>query len=398
MSKTIKGILVINSGSSSIKFSLFTCHAIKLLYHGIIKELYTSPCINILNSNHETIFSQHITTQGHHAALDNIFLWLSKLSDSIVLQVVGHRVVHGGQLFFRPTLVTKQTLEAMADFIPLAPLHQPHNLEAIKIIQNMFPQLPQIACFDTAFHLSQNKISQLFAIPRKLTSAGIIRYGFHGLSYEYIASTLVDKIGDIGNKRVIIAHLGNGASMCAMHKRKSIATSMGFTALDGLMMGTRCGRIDPGVILYLLEKKQYTIKEVQHLLYNESGLLGVSDISSNMHELLTSHDPRAKEAINLFCYRAALEFGSLLVALNGCDLLVFTAGIGENSWVIRQKICHVINFLGIKIDINANKTNATLISEPDSSIMVSVISTDEEYMIAKHSDKYVRNMTGELFA
>lgn len=377
---------MINSGSSSIKFSLFACQQkLNLLYHGEIEGLFASPHLTIFNTSHAQIFKKKIASQGHEAGLRTFFDWFEQLSDSISLTAAGHRVVHGGKYFFHPTLVTDDTMKAMASLNPLAPLHQPHNLEAIRIIKTIYPKLPQIACFDTTFHRSQEKLATLFAIPRKLTEEGVLRYGFHGISYEYITSVLTQHIGETGNKRVIVAHLGNGASMCAMYQRKSVASSMGFTALDGLMMGTRCGRIDPGVLLYLIQEKNYTVKEIEHLLYKESGLLGVSGISHDVRELLANSGINAQEAIDLFCYRAALEVGSLSAALKGCDALVFTAGIGENAAIIRKKICEHLIWLGIKINDKANETNSVIISDKDSKIMVSVIPTNEEYMIAQHT-------------
>jgi acetate kinase len=283
-------------------------------------------------------------------------------------------------------------MKKMEILIPFAPYHQPQNLEAIKIIKKIYPKMAQVACFDTTFHLTQEKLATLFAISRSLTDEGVVRYGFHGISYEYIASVITQHIGDIGNKRVIVAHLGNGASMCAMHQRKSVAISMGLTPLDGLMMGTRCGRIDPGVLLYLLQEKHYTAKQLEHLLYKESGLLGVSGISNDVRELLSSEEANAKEAIDLFCYRAALEFGSLSAALKGCDAFIFTAGIGEHAPMIRKKICEQLSWLGIKIDNEANKKNSVIISEEGCSIIVSVIPTNEEYMIAKHT----RTLVGDF--
>jgi acetate kinase len=379
-------ILVINSGSSSIKFSIFSCHKeLNLIYHGEIEDLYESPRIFILNANHAQILKQDISTQGHEAGLQTLFNWFEHLPNSMTLIAAGHRVVHGGTFFFHPTLVTDKVMKAMASLSPLAPLHQSHNLEAIKIIKTIYPKLPQVACFDTTFHRTQEKLATLFAIPKSLTNEGVIRYGFHGISYEYIASVITQHLGDIGNKRVIVGHLGNGSSMCAMYKRKSVATSMGFTALDGLMMGKRCGRIDPGVLLYLLQEKHYTAKQVEDLLYNKSGLLGVSGISNDVRELLSSSDANAKEAIDLFCYCAAIEFGFLSVALNGCDALVFTAGIGENAVLVRKKICEHLSWLGLKINNKDNENNATIFSEKDSKIIVSVIPTNEELMIAKHT-------------
>ena len=387
-----KVILVINSGSSSIKFSLFVYQQkLALLYHGVIDGLFDNPCLTVFNADHAQIVKQTISSKGHEAGLRTFFKWFETLSDSMTLKAVGHRVVHGGMYFTHPTLVTDEVMKKIASLIPMAPLHQSHNLEAIKIIKNIYPQLPQVACFDTTFHRTQEKLATLFAIPKSLTDEGVIRYGFHGISYEYIASVMTQHIGDIGNQRVIVAHLGNGASLCAMYQCKSVATSMGLTALDGLMMGTRCGRIDPGVLLYLLQEKNYSAKQLENLLYNESGLLGVSGISYDVRELLSSSDPRANEAIELFCYRAALEVGYFAAALNGCDALVFTAGIGENSAVIRKKICERLTWLGIKINDASNQNNSTIISEKDSNIIVSVIPTNEEYMIAKHTWSTVGN-------
>jgi len=386
-------ILVINSGSSSIKFSLFTYQKeLNLLYYGKIDALFESPCFTLFNSRHAQIVQQKILSQGHEAGIQTFFEWFEQRSDSMKLTAVGHRVVHGGMFFSHPALVTDETLNTMASLNSLAPLHQPHNLEAIRIIKMIYPELPQVACFDTTFHRTQEKMATLFAIPGNLTAAGIIRYGFHGISYEYIASVITQYIGETGTKRVIVAHLGNGASMCAMYQRKSVATSMGFTALDGLMMGTRCGRIDPGVLLYLMQEKNYSANELQHLFYNESGLLGVSGISNNMRELLSSSDTHAKEAIDLFCYRAVLEVGSLAAALKGCDALVFTAGIGENAAIIRKKICEQLSWLGMKLNDNANEMNSVIISDTDSKIIVSVIPTNEEYIIAQHTWDVMTNL------
>jgi acetate kinase len=386
-----EGILVINSGSSSIKFSIFINQKeLSLLYHGEVQSISDSPVLTIFNASHTQILTLNISTKGIGAGLGAIFNWLEHLSDSIKLKAVGHRVVHGGKYFLHPTLVTDEDMKKMASLIPFAPYHQPQNLEAIKIIKDLHPTMAQVACFDTTFHQTQEKLATLFAIPKALTDEGIIRYGFHGISYEYIASVITQHIGDIGNKRVIVAHLGNGASMCAMYQRKSVATTMGLTALDGLMMGTRCGGIDPGILLYLLQEKHYTTKQLEHLLYAESGLLGVSGISNDVRELLSSENVNAKEAIDLFCYRAALEVGSLFAALKGCDAFVFTAGIGEHAPMIRKKICEKLSWLGIKIDNEANKNNSVIISEKSCNIIVSVIPTNEEYMIAKHTWSMVK--------
>jgi acetate kinase len=386
MIKKDEVILVINSGSSSIKFSLFVCQQeLNLLYHGEIESIFVTPCMTIFNASHVQVVKKNISSNGHEAGLRSLFDWFLHLSDAVTLKAVGHRVVHGGKYFFQPTIVTDEVMKRIASLIPLAPLHQPHNLEAIKITQTLYPKLPQVACFDTTFHLTQEKLATLFAIPSSLTDEGVIRYGFHGISYEYIASVITQHIGDIGYHRVIVAHLGNGASMCAMFQCKSVITSMGLTPLDGLMMGTRCGRIDPGLLLYLLQEKNYSVKQLEHLLYNESGLLGVSGLSYDMRELLSSPDLKANEAIELFCYRAALEVGLCSVALNGFDVLIFTGGIGENSAVVREKICERLTWLGLKINAEANKNNLVIISEKNCNIMVGVIPTNEEYMVAKHT-------------
>lgn len=380
-------ILAINSGSSSIKFSIFSCQEnLKLLYSGEVESITDSPCLTIFDHTHTQILKNPITTKGTKAGLHAFFQWFGKSPDDITLKSVGHRIVHGGKYFFHPTLVNDDVMKKIAGLIPLAPFHQPQNLEAIKIIKTMYPNTPQIACFDTSFHKTQNKLATLFAIPRTLIDEGIIRYGFHGISYEYIASVITQHIGDIGNQRVIVAHLGNGASMCAMHQRKSVATSMGLTALDGLMMGSRCGTIDPGVIIYLLEGKKLSVEKVSTLLYQESGLLGVSGISNDMRELQSSIAPHAIEAVDLFCYSAAKELSALCTSIQGCDAIIFTAGIGEKSAIVRKKICAHLQWLGIVLDEHANSQHATLISQKDeSAILVGVIPTNEDYMIAKHT-------------
>ncbi len=302
-------------------------------------------------------------------------------------------MVHGGQTFAGPTLIDAAVCRDLERFIPLAPLHQPHNLAAVNAITRVAPHLPQIACFDTSFHRTQSKFAQLFALPRKLTEEGIIRYGFHGLSYEYIAGVLPDHMHSRSDGRTIVAHLGNGASMCAMKKRRSVAASMGFTALDGLMMGRRCGSLDAGVVLHLLQNRGMTIDEVQHMLYRESGLLGVSGISNNMQVLLESADPKAQEAVDLFCYRAACELSSLVAPLEGLDSIIFTAGIGENSPYVRKAICGHLSWLGVNLDTVANDENATFIHNANSKIDVLVILTNEEAVIAADTRDLIGSLT-----
>jgi acetate kinase len=302
----------------------------------------------------------------------------------------GHRIVHGADRYSAPVLLTEALLAELAGFVPLAPLHQPHNLAAVEALAALAPDLPQVGCFDTAFHRTQPALAQAFALPRALSAEGIKRYGFHGLSYEYIAGVLPQHLGPAAEGRVVVAHLGNGASMCGMIGRRSAATTMGFTALDGLMMGTRAGNLDPGVLLYLIQHKGMDVERLTRLLYKESGLLGVSDLSQDMRTLLASDRPAAREAIELFCYRATRELGSLAAALGGLDALVFTGGIGERAAPVRARICTAAAWLGLSLDEAANATNATVISAAESRVAVLVVPTDEERMIAQHTVALLR--------
>ncbi len=381
-------ILVINAGSSSIKFSLFAGgQKLQLRYHGLIEQVGQRAHFSVLDATETEIINQNLASSQYAGLWRCFFNWLRDLPEHNHLIAVGHRVVHGGKRFVGPVRITPEVMEEIAALIPLAPLHQNHNLNAIKVMAKDYPDLLQVACFDTAFHHTQNPLHRIFAIPRSLTDAGMVRFGFHGLSYEYMASILPEQLGELGSGRVIVAHLGNGASVCALYQGKSVATSMGLTALDGLMMGTRCGHIDPGLILYLMQEKHYSVEQMLHLLYHESGLLGVSGISSDMRLLLESEDPHAVEAVELFCYRAALEIGALSIALGGCDALVFTAGIGEHAPQVRQKICQYLQGLGVNLDDAANLQNARIISQKNSPVMACVIPTNEEYMIAKQTRK-----------
>lgn len=293
-------------------------------------------------------------------------------------------MVHGAERYAEPVVLDDAAIEALAGFIPLAPLHQPHNVAGIRALHGLLPGVPQIACFDTAFHQTQPAIARRFALPRALSETGIKRYGFHGLSYEYIAHVLPDHFGAKAGGRVVVAHLGNGASMCAMQGRRSVATTMGFTALDGLMMGTRCGNIDPGVLLHLMEFHRMDAAGITKLLYKESGLLGVSGLSQDMRALLASGAPEAAEAVELFCYRVSRELGSLAAALGGLDALVFTAGIGEHAAPIRERVCRQAEWLGVRLDSAANERSETRISASDSAVDVLVVPTNEEWMIARH--------------
>lgn len=385
-----KIILVINTGSSSIKFSLFKEENLELEYNGKIENISEEAIFTITDHNNIQLSKQRIST-GFDSAFNSLFKWWDSLSKKFNIVAVGHRIVHGGEYFTAPVKLTTEVLSKLKQLIPLAPLHQPYNLKAVEIIANSYPDLLQVGCFDTAFHHTQIKLAKLFAIPQELTNQGIIRYGFHGVSYEYIASVLPKYIGDKSQGKIIVAHLGNGASMCAMHLQKCIATSMGFTALDGLMMGTRCGSIDPGVLLYLLQEKHYTANQLETLLYEQSGLLGMSNISNNVLELENSKSIAAAEAIDLFCFKAAQTLGGLVTILKGCDAIVFTAGIGENSMLVRQGICKWLDWMGVQLDEQANTVNNIIISTVQSKIIVAVIPTNEEYMIAKHIKKLKYN-------
>lgn len=379
-------ILVVNSGSSSIKFSVFFSeNALDLLYGGKIDNVTEKPLLTIDDAEGKEIFREAIADKGHEAGLKALFKWMMQFSGRYRLKAAGHRIAHGGTFFDESVVVNDEIMKKMSALESLAPLHQPHNLAAIRIIQKIKPDLLQVVCFDTMFHCTQEPLAKRFAIPEVLTDQGIIRYGFHGLSYEYIASVLDQHLGEEGNGRVLVSHLGNGSSVCAIHRHKSVATSMGFTALDGLMMGTRCGRIDPGVLLHLIQQKKYSAEQVEHLLYKESGLLGVSGISHDVRVLLASNEGNAKLAIDLYCFRAAMEMGSLMVPLGGCDALVFSGGIGENAPVIRQKICDYLGWMGVSLSDTNNANNAPIISEKGSRLSVAVIPTNEELMIARHT-------------
>lgn len=384
-----RAVLVLNSGSSSIKFALYgeEQSASGPLMSGKIAGVGRAPTFKAVDADGSLLVQdglEHIEASTGHGELTLRLLdWLEKNNSGIEVVAAGHRVVHGGRTFTGPVLVTPEIMAQLEELVSLAPLHQPHNLSAIKALAKRSAGLPQIACFDTSFHRTQPRLAELFALPRALAEEGVIRYGFHGLSYDYIASVLDQHLGAKAEGRVIVAHLGNGASMCAMKGRKSVATSMGFTALHGLMMGRRCGTVDVGVVLHLLQNKGMSADEVQHMLYRESGLLGVSGISNNMQVLLESDEEDAREAVELYCYRAAGEIGRLAVALGGVDAIVFTAGIGENATEVRRLICEQLSWMGLELDTQSNEQSAARISAPGSNIDVCVIPTNEELVIAK---------------
>ncbi len=384
-------ILVLNAGSSSIKFSLFPGHEnptrLGILCEGACEGFGHDVHFTAKDHTGASVVDK-ILAEGttHEDALGALLNWLENQFPDHELVAAGHRVVHGGSLFTEPVVVTDRVAAELRRLIPLAPLHQPHNLAAIVALAKLHPSLAQIACFDTAFHHTQSEVATAFALPRRLTAAGIRRYGFHGLSYEYIASVLPEVLGpQVAGGRIVVAHLGSGASLCAMHARGSVATTMGFSVLDGLPMSRRCGNLDPGVVLYLMQEKGMTAAEVSDLLYNSSGLYGVSGISDDMRTLLASDDPAAKEAIALFVYRIGRELGSMAAALGGLDALVFTAGIGERAAEVRRGVCEQATWLGVDLDQGANLAGEAQITRIGSRASAWVIPTDEDLMIARHT-------------
>jgi acetate kinase len=384
-------ILTLNAGSSSIKFALFTKETPvprTAELSGQIDGIGAKPRFKAKDGNGAVLDSVDLpleTNAPHRAALAFLVEWLRARDAGQGIAVVGHRVVHGATRFSQPTRIDEEAVEAMKSFIPLAPLHEPHNIAGIEAMLATLPGVLQVACFDTAFHRTQPTLAQLFALPRRITAEGVRRYGFHGLSYEYIAHILPQHLGEKAEGKVIVAHLGNGASMCAMEQRRSRATSMGLTALDGLMMGTRTGSLDPGVLLYLMQQHRMDAAALERLLYRESGLLGVSGISQDMRELLASREREAREAVDLFCYRVIHEAGALAAVLGGIDAIVFTGGIGEHAAPIREKVCVALAWLGLDFDPEANASHATVISRPGSRLTALVLPTNEEWMIACHA-------------
>jgi acetate kinase len=385
-------IIVVNAGSSSIKFAIYAVGATPgRLLHGLIDGLGSQPRFNASDAAGAVLPGDPlagvpagaVTRLTHAQAIERLFGWIDRQCAGVNIVAAGHRVVHGADEFSAPVLVDRSILARLETLVPLARLHQPHNLAAIRALMELRPELPHVACFDTAFHRTQPAPAQAYALPRAVSDAGVKRYGFHGLSYQYIAGVLPEHLGAGADGRVIVAHLGNGASLCALRGRRSVATTMGFTVIDGLMMGTRSGSLDPDVVLYLMRERGMSLEDVDDLLYRRSGLLGVSGISSDMRVLLNSIDPRARQAIELFVYRAAREIGSLAAAINGLDALVFTGGIGEHAAPVREMICAHSTWLGIELDAEANRRHAPRISTPASRASAWVIPTDEEVVIAR---------------
>ncbi len=388
-------ILVINAGSSSIKFSLFPGEQRPtrqdLFCEGEFEGIRHRAHFTAKDGVGAPLVDQYLKEGAtHEDAFAALLRWLEMHFPQHGLIAAGHRVVHGGLVFQEPVLIDAKVVAELTRLVPLAPSHQPHNLAAIAAISKLHPTLPQVACFDTSFHHTQPEVAAAFALPRRLTEEGVRRYGFHGLSYEYIASVLPDVVGQtIADGRVVVAHLGSGASMCGMKQRRSVGTTMGLTALDGLPMARRCGSLDPGVVLYLIEQKGMAAAAVSELLYYSSGLLGVSGLSDDMKTLLESDKPHAAEAVDLFVYRICRELGSLVAALGGFDALVFTAGIGEHAPEIRRRVCERAAWLGLEIDGAANAAGGPRITNADSKTSAWMIPTDEDLMIARHTKRIV---------
>jgi acetate kinase len=380
-------IAVLNAGSSSIKFALHDAQDEALLYRGQIESIGLTPRLTVRDAAGTIIAGRSWAESGldHPGATQEIVRITRELLGGRRIGAVGHRVVHGGMRYAAPIRIDSNILADLELLVPLAPLHQPHNLAPIRTLAEHAPTLPQVACFDTAFHRGQSQVVQSFGLPRAYLEEGVRRYGFHGLSYEFVTAELHRVAPDLASSRLVIAHLGNGASLCAVHNGRSVASTMGFTAVDGLMMGTRCGAIDPGVIVYLMDRHALDARGIEDLIYRKSGLLGVSGLSSDMRTLRASAAPEAAEAIALFVHRIVREIGSLAAALGGLDGLVFTAGIGENDAATRAEVAAGCAWLGLALDKTPGACGARLISAATSRLQAWVVPTDEERMIARHT-------------
>jgi acetate kinase len=387
-------IVILNAGSSSIKFSLFSVGEadLELVLRGQIEGLYTKARFLAKDANGKMVGERSWEGDApldHDGALDHLFGYLRAELSGYRPLGIGHRVVHGGLDYTGPVRLTPEVLAYLEGFIPLFPLHQPHNLAPVRRLLARLPDLPQVACFDTSFHRTNPEIAQLYALPLEYAEAGVRRYGFHGLSYEYIASVLPDFDSRAARGNTIVCHLGNGVSACAMQGGRSMASTMGFTGVEGLPMGTRSGSLDPGVLLYLMDQRALDARAIERLIYTQSGLLGVSGLSSDMRTLLASDEPRARLAVDLFVYRIGRELGSLAAALGGLDALVFTAGIGEHAAEIRERVCRDAAWLGVDLDAGANGAHGPRISTEASRVSAWVIPTNEELMIARHTHRLI---------
>lgn len=386
-----KALLAINAGSSSLKFALFAANAADLRCRGQLEDLGDKPHFNATDSDRQTLADECWEPAGSDGQIAPLLAWINDFLKGDELIGVGHRIVHGGPNFHAPVRIDDDVLDALEALVPLAPLHQPHNLAPIRALRQRQPELPQVACFDTSFHHAMPAVARRLALPREFTEQGLQRYGFHGISYEYIASELREIAPELAAGRVVVAHLGNGASLCAMHSGRSVDTTMGFSVLDGLVMGTRPGQLDPGAVLYLQQHHGLSVDQLEDLLYHRSGLLGVSGISNDVRELLDSDAPEAREAIELFVFRLAREVGAMAASLGGLDALVFTAGIGEHAAPIRAAACDRLAWLGIALDAAANQRDDALISTPGSRVQVRIVPTDEELMMARHTRVVLRS-------
>lgn len=382
--------LILNAGSSSLKFCVYrrpVAERWRLESRGQIEGIGTLPLLSAKDGEGTLIADNCLEDWvcDGRAALDALASWLRSKYGSARVLGVGHRVVHGGARYAEPVVITREVLADLYELVPLAPLHQPYNLAAIETICERMPSVPQVACFDTSFHQGHAQVASVVPLPKDICKSGLQRYGFHGISYEYIASVLPEVAPEIARGKVIVAHLGSGASLCALKDGKSVDSTLGFTPLDGLCMGTRPGALDPGVILYLFQNLELSAKEVENILYKKSGLLAISGISNDMRELLARSEPQARLAVDYFTYRAAKEIGALTAVLGGIDGFVFTAGIGENSPEIRRRICEACSWLGVELDADANAKRGPQISTARSKVSTWVIPTNEELMIARHT-------------
>ena len=388
-------LLILNAGSSSLKFAVYQADpagSLQAGYRGVVEEIGRDARLRIFQAPDAARQSdQAVAVADHPQALQRLLDALETRHPGLQFSAAGHRVVHGGADYSHPVRVDENVLSDLDKLIPLSPLHQPHNLAAIRALAAMRPQLPQVACFDTAFHHTLPPLARRFALPRALDARGIRRYGFHGLSYEYIAGVLPDHLGAAAEGRVVVAHLGHGASLCAMRQRRSVETSMSFTPLDGIPMGSRCGALDPGVLLYLLREEGMQPEQLDELLHHRSGLLGVSKLSGDVRALLDSDHPHAAEALDLFAYRTSQAIASHAVALDGIDALVFTAGIGEHAAPVRAAICRRLAWLGLTLDDATNRRHGPCISDPHSRVSAWVIPTNEELAIARHTRALTAN-------
>jgi acetate kinase len=390
-------ILSVNSGSSSLKFALYRMGKDeKLLFSGIISDInLTTNNFLVKDGNGQALVNRSLNKLDNQDCIKELLDWLENQDYLKQIDAIGHRIVHGGGKYTQPHLITFDLISDLDEFVPFAPEHLPQEIKVIKTIGKRCPNLKQIACFDTAFHHNMPRIAQLYALPRSFYIEGAIRYGFHGLSYEYITEKLRNEnYNEFEKSRIIIAHLGNGASMAAVKDGKSVDTTMGFSPTGGMMMGTRSGDLDPGILLYLINEKSLSSSQISQMVNHQSGLLGVSEISSNMKVLLEKEidNHHAAEAVELFCYQAKKYLGSLVAVLGKLDMLIFTGGIGENAPSVRQRICKDMSFLGIKLESTCNNSNTPIISCADSSVIVKVMKTNEELMIARHTLRCVQEM------